>query len=48
MASENGVPGRDCFEVEASQAVTFNKKADAVTARWCERLIAEELNAGYC
>jgi len=37
-----------CIELEAYQEVIYNKKGYAVTARWRERLIAEEFNAGHC
>ena len=40
-----GVSGRVCIELEA---VFYNKKGEAVTARWHGRLILEELNAGHC
>ena len=39
-----GVSGKVCIELEAYQAVIYNKKENAVTARRCGRLIAEELN----
>ena len=42
------VSGRVCVELEAYQAVIYNKKGYAVTARWHGRLIAEEFNAGHC
>jgi len=38
----------ECVELEAYQSVIYNKKGDAVTARWYGRLIAEEFNAGHC
>jgi len=38
------VSGRVCVEWEAYQAVIYNKKGNAVTARQRGRLIAEELN----
>ena len=40
--------GRVCDELEDYQAITYNKKGDAVTVRWRGRLTAEELNAGDC
>jgi len=43
-----GVSDRVCVELEAYQAVIYNKKGDTVTARWCGMLIADELNAGHC
>ena len=36
-----------CVELEAYQAVIYNKKGYTVTARWRRRLIVEEFNAGH-
>jgi len=42
-----GVSYRVCVELEAYQAVIYNKKDDAVTARQHGRLIVEKLNVGH-
>jgi len=42
-----GVSGEVCVELEAYQAVIYNKKGDTVTASQRGRLIAEEFNAGH-
>jgi len=41
------VTSKVCIELEAYQAVIYNKKGDTVTARRHGRLIAEELNASH-
>jgi len=47
MESER-VSGRVCIELVAYQAIIYNKKGGAVTARRRGRLIAEEFNTGHC
>jgi len=42
------ISGKVYIELEAYQAVIYNKKGNAVTARRRGRLIAEESNAGHC